>query len=313
MSLYADESFYAGEERLGYYVRPMLKRTWAVMLDILAVISDICEKHDIRWYADSGTLLGAVRHGGYIPWDDDVDIAMPRIDYENFIRIAPQELPEGWRLFNGSQDQSPNGLIMRVINTETVNVEPDFLKKYHGCPYIMGVDIFVLDAVPDDPEEDEIFRALLTMAYDVFGKTDNRMTPDECADEVREEIEQLKAALDVEIDRSAPVKRQMAVLADQIAAIYNDTGMQNLSIEPWYINRPEVRIPASCYDDTIMMPFESMMIRVPAGYDKVLRVWYGDDYMTPKQYNPHPALNESERLLRLYYSQRGLEFPKEFE
>ena len=308
-----DESFYEGEERIGYYIRPIMKRMWAVMMEVLSVVSDICERHDIRWFADSGTLLGAVRHNGFIPWDDDVDIAMLRADYDRFIRIAPYELPAGWKLFNGSQDSSPNSLITRVINTDTVCVEKEFLMHNHGCPYIMGVDIFVLDKVSENPEEDELYRALLTMLYDVFRKIDNNMTIKDCTCEIRQEVEEIQQALVVELNPDGQLKKQIAVLADQLSAIFNDSESKTLAQNPWYINRPEVRIPASCYDDTIIMPFETMMVRVPSGYDTVLRTWFGDDYMTPKHTGVHTSLEKSENLLRQYYEQRGMEFPKEFE
>ena len=128
-----DADRYKGEVREGFYIRPMVKRAWAVELDILKVIADICERNKIKWYADSGTLLGAVRHNGFIPWDDDVDIAIKRRDYEKFIKIAPTELPEGWRLFNGAQDRNPTDAILRVINSEKVCIDKEFLERYHGC------------------------------------------------------------------------------------------------------------------------------------------------------------------------------------
>lgn len=305
------EDYFNGEEILGYYVRPMMKRKWAVLLDILEVISDICSRHDIKWYADSGTLLGAVRHGGFIPWDDDLDIAMMREDYERFIEVAPSELPEGWRLYNGSQDPNANNTVMMLINTDTVNIEPEFLKKNHGCPYIIGVDIFVLDSVPDDPEEDEIFRALLVLAHQGFRNVSGSDLLADCSDEVREETDQLIAALGIEINPRIPIRRQLLSVADQIGRIYNGTGMKNISMWPFYINRPEVRIPASCYDRTVSLPFESFMIPAPAGYERVLEIWFGPDYMTPKIYNKHT--NPAEEALRKYYEQKGMEFPAEFE
>ncbi len=64
------------------------------MLDIYKVFAAICEKHSLRHYVAFGTALGAVRHKGFIPWDDDIDIMMPQPDYEHLIEIAPKELPE---------------------------------------------------------------------------------------------------------------------------------------------------------------------------------------------------------------------------
>ena len=69
-----DIGFFEAEEREGFFVSSMMKRYWAAQLKVLSDVARVCKKHNIRWFADCGTLLGAVRHGGYIPWDDDLDI-----------------------------------------------------------------------------------------------------------------------------------------------------------------------------------------------------------------------------------------------
>ena len=66
----------------------------------MEVVAEICNRHNIQYFADYGTLLGAVRHKGFIPWDDDIDISMFRSDYERFLKIAPAELPSGWQILN---------------------------------------------------------------------------------------------------------------------------------------------------------------------------------------------------------------------
>ena len=63
-------------------------------VELLKIFSDICEKNNLTYYALGGTLLGAIRHGGFIPWDDDMDLGMPREDYDKFIKIADSELPK---------------------------------------------------------------------------------------------------------------------------------------------------------------------------------------------------------------------------
>ena len=86
--------FYKEEIRCGWRVDEKTKRIWAVQLEMLDEVERICKKYGLKYFADSGTLIGAVRHQGYIPWDDDIDLAMLREDYETFLKVAPGELKE---------------------------------------------------------------------------------------------------------------------------------------------------------------------------------------------------------------------------
>ena len=88
--------FFRDEVRNGFYIPTAIKQAWAAQLDVLDVVDGICRKHGIKYFADWGTLLGAVRHGGFVPWDDDLDIAMLRPDYKRFREVADDELPQGF-------------------------------------------------------------------------------------------------------------------------------------------------------------------------------------------------------------------------
>ena len=68
------DSYFEDEVREGFYIPSLMKRAWAAQMEVLEIVGEICEKHHIRYFAEWGTLLGAVRHGGRIPWDDDIDI-----------------------------------------------------------------------------------------------------------------------------------------------------------------------------------------------------------------------------------------------
>ena len=109
------QEYFRAEVRDGFYVDGMLKRAWAEGIEVLNVIDEICSKHHITWYADNGTLLGAVRHGGYIPWDDDVDICMMRDDFMRFREIVEEELPEGWRFLSwrSSANSSSESVVLK--------------------------------------------------------------------------------------------------------------------------------------------------------------------------------------------------------
>ena len=90
------DSFFEDEVRDGFYVPALMKRSWAAQIEVLEAVARICKKHHIRWFADRGTLLGAVRHKGFIPWDDDLDICMLRDDYIRFNAVIRRELPKGF-------------------------------------------------------------------------------------------------------------------------------------------------------------------------------------------------------------------------
>jgi hypothetical protein len=142
-----DADFLKEEVRGGFLVDAKRKRLWAAMLDMVEVFLDICEKHHLRYFAVGGTLLGAVRHRGFIPWDDDVDLAMPRKDYERFLEVAPAMLPEHLALTNKrNEPDNPHLYFSRIRNRNTTHIT----KFAQECRINHGVfiDIFPEDGLP---------------------------------------------------------------------------------------------------------------------------------------------------------------------
>ena len=117
--------------RDGYYIRPMIQRIRAVQMDILKQIDRVCQTHEIQWFVDWGTLLGAVREHGYIPWDDDLDISMCRVDFERFKHYALEELPKE---YNSHIERGAHlrDLVFCINNGRGVNTSTDYLIKNHG-------------------------------------------------------------------------------------------------------------------------------------------------------------------------------------
>jgi lipopolysaccharide cholinephosphotransferase len=126
-----------------------LRPIWDAILEVYKVFAAICDRHGLCYCADCGTALGAVRHGGFIPWDDDMDIQMPRPDYEKFVEIAKRELPEGYAWldrFNCPEYDNPFG---KVIVTDRDVVAR--VSRESGLSIGQGifVDVFPLDGFPD--------------------------------------------------------------------------------------------------------------------------------------------------------------------
>ena len=133
----------------GYYD---LKEVQNKILNIFKSIDEICRKYNLSYYAIGGTCLGAVRHSGFIPWDDDLDIAMPRKDYEIFKQIANSELPSGLELVTGENIPHYECLFMKVQDINTTYV-PKNCVQYPDRYLGIYVDIMPLDGLPEEKRE----------------------------------------------------------------------------------------------------------------------------------------------------------------
>ena len=123
------------------YKEAHLRACQLKQLEILKEIDRICKKHHIDYWLDGGTLLGAVRHGGFIPWDDDIDIAMRQEDMQRFEQVAPSELPAHLFLQSPRTEPDSKEPIVKVRDLNSFYVEPgdDFSADYQKGLY---VDIF---------------------------------------------------------------------------------------------------------------------------------------------------------------------------
>ena len=291
---YFSKDYFQGETLNGFYIEPMMKCTWAAEVEVMEVVAEICGKHNIRYFADWGTLLGAVRHQGFIPWDDDMDICMLRDDYEHFLKIAPDELPNGWCVRSVYNNPFTDQLHAVVMNTDKINYFPEHLKRFHGCPYAIGLDLFPLDTVAPTPEEDHAICELLKIL--VYTAQLYEKDPQQ-ASELLPDIETL---CNVTLNRSHKIKDQLMQLANQVSQLYNTTDGSCITFYAEHAKRNQgLKLQSAWYRDCVPLPFESITIMAPIEYDAVLRQYYGD-YMTPAQgtqTHEYPFYKKQERLL----------------
>ena len=116
------------------------------ILDILLAIDKVCKEHGLNYYLIAGTMLGAVRHKGFVPWDDDADVALPRKDYEILIKHANEWLPERYELVSGDKDPMYPYAFARIQDKETTYILRRRFDYIGGLP----VDVFPLDGMTDD-------------------------------------------------------------------------------------------------------------------------------------------------------------------
>lgn len=276
-----EEGFYDGEWREDFFVTGEMKRAWAAQLELLMDIDRICKKNGIQYFADSGTLLGAVRHKGYIPWDDDLDIAMKREDYNKFWRCALSEVPSSYRLghpcFNNGWEQT----FMRLLNSSEISFSQEHLERWHGCPWGIGIDIFPLDYIPADEAEKNALLDLYQLARAVLCNIGKGDTEENAEEIVEEGLVQIEEICKIRIDRKR-IKPELLVLIDRLSQLYSPEECEEVAKLSFIGVNKTVIYKKKWYEECELLPFENIMIPVPKEYDNILKVCYGD-YMTPKR------------------------------
>ena len=163
-----------GDFRFPHEHKGRLDAIQEILMAYLLEVDRICRKHNIRWYLGGGTLLGAARHKGFIPWDDDVDIMMLRDDYDKFLEIAPSELPDGMKLYDPKKDKTYNYCYAKLRISGTV-FATDFSKNHKGMDNGFAFDIFCHDKTANSKLGQKIHsRLTLFWLACVFNKWNHR-------------------------------------------------------------------------------------------------------------------------------------------
>ena len=297
------ENYFQKEVREGFEVASMMKRAWAGLLEVLQVVREICEKHDIKWFADYGTLLGAVRHKGFIPWDDDIDIGMTRDQLNKFIRIAKDELPKDYKLLCMDLEPEYDSLIVRVVNSTYVSMDADRMERYHGCPYVLGIDIFPMDYLSKVPEERALHLELINI---ILGAVDSITAPETTQEEVETYIAQVEELLGAKIDRTRPLKSALLSMVEKLSSIYGPEESDEITGIWRIIYQSDFVFPKEWFTDLVELPFETVTVPAPVKYHEVLRLKVGENYMTPIQIEEHdyPFYKKQEDMIFEHYGFR---------
>ena len=267
------KNFFDEEIRSGFKVTTGRKKLWAECLNIFEEFKRICDKYHLQWSATGGSLLGAVRDKGFIPWDDDIDLAMWREDYELFCKVAPVELKHPYFLQTAYNDEDWCYFFGRIRNSETTaTARYDLQFKFNKGIYL---DIFPIDKLPDDEAEREEIKAevlklrrMLFVGVKKFWYFGDEIITEEEKKTVAEYIEKYGW-------------KKNCLHMEDICRQYNMRDTKECGYTHSYVARG-VRYDCDAINETIEVPFEHTTILIPKGYDMVLSRLYGD-YMKPVQ------------------------------
>ena len=252
--------------------------------NILIEFQRICERHNLRYFAIGGTCIGAIRHSGFIPWDDDIDVAMPYEDYKKFRDEFSKELPEPYEIFDIDNHKSCKHLSLKIHNVETAFIEENFSgckDRYTG----VFVDIMPVYGMPDmDAREEQKF---IDHYIHLVRSNRTRRSGLWAQKGCKRKIYWLANAYKRGKYPYNYYSRKIEALLGK-----NSFGCGEKVIFGWRSDRKRAVFFYEDFRDTIMVPFEDIQIAVPKGYDRYLTMDFGD-YMTlppvEKQVTVHPT------------------------
>ena len=286
INLEIESSFFLPEERDGYLVSTEMKQVWAVELDLLNEFAQVCKKNNLKWFAHAGTMLGAVRHHGFIPWDDDIDVTMPRDDYERFCIIAPNEFNGPYFFQTDDTDKFFCRNFARLRNSETTAIQIG--ERERAFPYNQGIfiDIFPYDNISDDDSQlkSDILQIetlansawqFRDMVYFYLPKKDKGL---------RKRANYLIKHLWYKYFNKSGGGNYLNMLQQHKKLVTGHNREETRRVGEMIIPPLGRHIwEKEWIYETISVPFEMLQINVPSDYAQCLNASFGTDWKTPKQ------------------------------
>lgn len=246
-----------------------LTRVHETNLKMLKEIDRICRKYKIKYALDAGTLLGAVRHQGFIPWDDDMDIVMFRDDYERFQAIAPQEFTEPYFYQNSYTDQV-TWPFSKLRDSRTTAAEKNFTGLGSSFHQGIFIDIFPLDSAQDPDDARTAFIAEMQNLLWI-----GIMNPSLALQAVMQEPQEssLKTFMLDYLRKDRTEK--FRVFENYNLSALGESKKVNYVLSEMVLHDCK-SVDRDWFRETVYLPFENMEIPAPAEYDKILKECYGD-------------------------------------
>ena len=261
-----------------------LEQIHEIDLNLAKEFIRICNKFSLKYYIIGGTFLGAIRHKGFIPWDDDMDIAMPRDDYEKFLEIANNELPENMKLVTFYNDENHRYFLQRIVDLNTEIIENRFEKI--GKKSNLFIDILPIDGTPNN----EVLRKIYYFRI-LFNRMLVSLHYIDTIDPARKRKFYEKVL--ITFGKIIPIKKlinpkKVLIRIDNLLKKQKIEKSNNVGTIMGAYRTREI-VPKEYFGVPTEYQFEDIKLTGPEKYDEYLTHMYGD-YMTPpknKDNNSH--------------------------
>lgn len=239
----------------------------SVCLELLIELDRICEKYDINYYIYGGTLLGAIRHGGFIPWDDDIDIVMFRNDYEKFIKVCNDSLNDKYYL--QTIENEPLSLLSwgNLYKKDTAFIQ-SFVNK--DCFQGISIDIFALDRVPNNKLNQKIYGFIHDILNSIFWE---RFIVNNKPNSFKRKVIRIVA----NITKIIPDIKYRK-FHEKILTIYN-TRKCSYVVHNSFRKFNKKIMPIKFFEKDCYLEFEGIKFKAPFEWKKILQDYYGEDFM----------------------------------
>lgn len=284
LKLNVPTDFFNEEIRNGYRVTHNVKELWAVELDLLVELDRVCQKHGIHYVVSGGTLLGAVRHHGFIPWDDDIDVMMMRDQYERLCEVAKQEFRNPYFFQTEENDPGFMRRFARLRNSQTTGI---IKWEYPLRPTFnqgIFIDIFPLDAVTSKTVmyKKQCRDERKYLGFFSFSNMIERNSYPYTSQVLPRITKQILHRIIGPIFRLLGVCHYLYGKIQQNCQLYNKEGCEYVSLLSFQIDNLDWMVRRSSLEDVIHVPFEFVKVPIIKKYDEHLKRKYGD-YMTPQK------------------------------